>query len=117
MKISNPIHKSILHQLFFNIDVNKKTDDGRMIVTHKEFQFPDVVQATTAFQKLEGSLNEKKIFNSEDIEFTPQEIIILNKLFKAKKTWNVTVGLQIQELHDIFNGKKEVPSTDSKESK
>ncbi len=60
--------------------------------------------------ELKKSLGVNLNYDNSEIEFNPDEIVILKDLFDAKKKWSSDLDLVVLELKDIFSPPKPVPT-------
>lgn len=91
MKIQKSSHKMLLASCFYQNGMPKEV--------------PKTSQdtAATCFKKL-VTINENgsATANSEEIELTPSEIVLMKYLYDQKLTWPWDAEEQTNELNDIF---------------
>lgn len=108
MKVSVPIQKKVLLELFFMEKQQPMT--GQTVVVPKEFQLEKLTDASSAKKKLMGCMQTKEengnniqFIDNSEVEFVPAEIVILKELFDAKKNWSVDDADGVTGLKEIFN--------------
>lgn len=114
MKISEPAHKKIIWETFFE-KTGQFTQDGVPRFETKSFHLEKLADAGSAKKKLGECINEQtSFFNAKEIEFTPSETAIIKDLFdkESKNGFNVDLAESVLSLKDIFDGKS---SKDKKE--
>ena len=100
MKISKKAQKDLLLSLFYE---ERNTVQGLKMV-QKEFPHEELMEACSAKKKvMPDFVGEEALFNDTEVEFTPAEIVVLKKLFDAKKNWMVDLAPIVQEIKEKFN--------------
>lgn len=111
MNIEKKEHKLILWELFFE---ERDTMQGKKVMP-KDFPLEDLAAAGFAKKRLKFELldKEKETYGWLDgvLEFPPDEVVVLKKLFDEKKKWSVDASETVAELKAIFSPPKEPKAT------